>query len=128
MRLMGKRQIGEMQPSELVVAIMISDLASIPVQATGIPILSGIIPILTLVVAEIIVSYAALRSRRARGVISGRPNVVIENGQLNFEEMEKIRMNVDDLIEELRLANCSKIKDVKIAVVETNGKLSVEQK
>jgi len=125
---MGKRQIGEMQPSELVVTIMISELASQPAQMTGMPLINGIIPILTLVVVEIIVSYILLKSSKARKVLSGTPSVVIENGIINWVEMERIRLNIDDLMEELRLANCPKVQDVKKAIVETSGKLSVEQK
>lgn len=128
MRVMGKRQIGEMQPSELVVTIMISELASQPAQMTGMPLINGIIPILTLVVVEIIVSYVSLKSSKARKLLSGQPSVVIENGIINWVEMEKIRLNIDDLLEELRLANCPKVQDVKKAIVETSGKLSVEQK
>lgn len=128
MRVMGKRQIGEMQPSELVVTIMISELASQPAQMTGMPLINGIIPILTLVVVEIIVSYILLKSSKARKVLSGTPSVVIENGIINWVEMERIRLNIDDLMEELRLANCPKVQDVKKAIVETSGKLSVEQK
>lgn len=127
MRIMGKRQIGEMQPSELVVTIMISDLASIPMQANNIPIIAGIIPILTLVVSEIIISYASFHSPKFRKIVSGSPSTIIRNGELNYKEMERIRMSLDDLLEELRIAECPKIKDVKIAMVETNGKLSIEK-
>jgi len=127
MRIMGKRQVGEMSPSELVITIMISELASMPAQMTGIPLINGIIPILTLVVVEISISFVALKSRLARRIISGKPSVVITNGVINWKEMEKIRLNIDDLLEELRLANCPKIANVKRAIVETNGKMSVEQ-
>ena len=128
MRIMGKRQIGEMQPSELVVTIMISELAAMPAQMTGIPIINSIIPILTLVIVEIFISFFALKSPKMRRIISGKPSVVIVNGVINWKEMEKLRLNIDDLLEELRLANCPKIADVKRAIVENNGKLSVEQK
>ena len=128
MRIMGKRQIWEMSPSELVITIMISELASMPAQMTGIPLINGIIPILTLVVIEIIVSFTALKSSKVRKIIIGKPSVIIENGIINWKEMEKIRFNIDDLMEELRLANCPKVQDVKKAIVETSGKLSVEQK
>ncbi|MDR0931383.1 MAG: DUF421 domain-containing protein [Clostridiales bacterium] len=128
MRIMGKRQIGELQPSELVVTIMISDLASIPMQTSGVPILAGVIPILTLVVAEIMLSFIALKFPKMRKVISGEISVVVHNGKINHNEMEKLRMNMDDLMEELRLANCPNVKDVQLAMVETNGKLSVQPK
>lgn len=128
MRLMGKRQIGDMQPSELVVTIMISELAAMPMQGTHIPLIAGILPIMTLVVAEIMVSYSAMISPKFRRVISGQPSVVVRDGKIVYEEMEKNRISIDDLMEELRLANCPKVKDVKRAIIETNGKLSVEQK
>jgi uncharacterized membrane protein YcaP (DUF421 family) len=128
MRVMGKRQIGELQPSELVVTIMISDLASIPMQTSGVPMLAGVIPILTLVVAEIMLSFIALKFPKMRRIISGQISVVIHNGKINQHEMEKLRMNMDDLMEELRLANCPNVKDVQLALVETNGKLSVQPK
>jgi uncharacterized membrane protein YcaP (DUF421 family) len=117
-----------MQPSELVVTIMISELAALPAQMTGMPLINGIIPIFTLVVVEIGVSFWALKSVKVRKIISGVPSVVIEKGVINWKEMEKIRLNIDDLLEELRLMECPKVADVKLAIVETNGKLSVEKK
>ena len=108
MRIMGKRQLGELQPSELVVAIMISDLASVPMQAIDIPLLSGIIPVLTLIVAEVMMSYLSLKSKNIRKFLSGEPSIVVY-----------------DLLEELRLNGCHDISDVAVAVLETSGKLSV---
>lgn len=125
MRIMGKRQIGELQPSELVVAIMISDLASVPMQAIDIPLLSGIIPVITLIVAEVFMSYLSLKSRRIRKLITGEPSIVIYNGKINEKELVRLRFNVNDLIEELRVNNCHDISDVEVAVLETSGKLSV---
>ncbi|MCC8169823.1 MAG: DUF421 domain-containing protein [Oscillospiraceae bacterium] len=125
MRIMGKRQLGELQPSELVVAIMISDLASVPMQAIDIPILSGIIPVLTLIVAEVFMSYLSLKSKRIRRILSGEPSIVIYNGRINERELAKLRFNINDLLEELRLNNCHDISDVAVAVIETSGKLSV---
>ena len=125
LRIMGKRQIGELQPSELVVAIMISELAAIPMQATGIPLINGILPIVTLIVAEVILSYITLKSEKARVIISGAPSILIENGKINEKEMEKLRFNMDDLLEELRVSNCPNIADVEFAILETSGQLSV---
>ena len=125
LRIMGKRQLGELQPSELVVAIMISDLASVPMQAIDIPILSGIIPVLTLIVAEVFMSYLSLKSKRIRKFFSGEPSIVVYNGHINEEELGRLRFNINDLIEELRLNNCHDISDVAVAVIETSGKLSV---
>ena len=125
MRVMGKRQLGELQPSELVVAIMISDLASVPMQAIDIPLLSGIIPVMTLLVAEVIMSYMSLKSKKMRKFLSGEPSIVIYNGQINEKELTRLRFNINDLLEELRLNNCHDVSDVEVAVIETSGKLSV---
>lgn len=125
LRIMGKRQIGEMQPSELVVAIMISDLAAVPMQAIDIPLVTGIIPVLTLIVTEIIMSYISLKSRRVRKFISGEPSIIIYNGHVNEGELERLRFNMNDLLEQLRLNNYSDISDVDCAIMETNGKISI---
>ncbi len=128
MRLMGKRQIGEMQPSELAVAIMISDLASVPMQSIDLPLLSGIVPVLTLLVGEVTMSFIALKNRRSRRYISGVPSILIENGRINVEEMERLRFNLNDLMEQLRISGCPNISEVQTAVLETNGQLSVIEK
>jgi len=125
MRVMGKRQIGELQPSELVITIMISELATLPVSEPNIPLLFGIIPIFTLVSLEIILSFLSLHSKKARLILSGEPNVIIRNGRINRKEMERIRLSSDDLTEELRQLNCTNINDVHLGIVETNGKLSL---
>jgi uncharacterized membrane protein YcaP (DUF421 family) len=125
LRIMGKRQIGELQPSELVVAIMISELAAIPMQATGIPLINGILPIITLMIAEVVLSYITLKSEKARNIISGTPSILIENGKINEKEMENLRFNMDDLLEELRVNNCPNIADVEFAILETSGQLSI---
>ncbi len=125
LRIMGKRQIGEMQPSELVVAIMISDLAAVPMQAIDIPLITGIIPVLTLIVAEIVMSFLSLKSRRLRKIISGEPSIIIYNGHVNEGELERLRFNMNDLLEQLRINNYPNISDVDCAVMETNGKLSI---
>ncbi len=125
MRIMGKRQIGEMQPSELVVAIMISDLASVPMQSIDIPLLSGIIPVLTLIVAEVLMSFVSLKSRFLRRLITGEPSIIIYNGHVNEQELEKLRFNTNDLLEQLRVSGYPNIADVEVAVLETNGQLSI---
>lgn len=125
MRVMGKRQIGELQPSELVVTIMISELASIPMQNTGIPLLSGIIPIITLVIAEITLSFFGMKSKPLRKILEGTPNIIIKNGKIDKAEMEKLRMTDDDLMEEMRLCSCTNIAEVEYGIVETNGKFSL---
>lgn len=125
MRVMGKRQIGELQPSELVVAIMISDLASVPMQAIDIPIFSGIIPVLTLIVAEVTMSFLSAKSKRIRKIVTGEPSIVIYDGHVNEQELKKLRFNINDLLEELRLNNYHDISDINVAIIETSGKLSV---
>ena len=125
MRIMGKRQIGEMQPSELVVAIMISDLASVPMQAIDVPLLSGIIPVFSLIVTEIIVSFASLKSRFFRKILTGEPSIIIYDGHVNESELKKLRFNLNDLLEQLRINNIPNISDVEVAMLETNGQISI---
>lgn len=125
MRIMGKRQIGELQPSEFVVAILISELAAIPMQESGIPIANGIIPIFTLVACEILLSAVTLCSVHARQWISGKPSILIRNGVVNQNEMRRLRYTIDDLMEELRLNGMMSVDEVAWAVLETNGQLSV---
>ena len=124
-RIMGKRQIGEMQPSELVVAIMISDLASVPMQSIEIPLLSGVIPVLTLIIAEVVMAFISLKSRTARRFITGEPSIVIYNGHVNEKELNRQRFNLNDLLEQLRISGYADIADVEVAVLETNGQLSI---
>ena len=122
---MGKRQVGELQPSELVVAIMISDLAAIPMSDAGLPLAGGIIPILTLISAEIIASICSLKSEKIRKVLTGTPAVIIRNGVICREEMKKNRYNLEDLSEALRMKDYYDTDDVYMAILETNGSLSV---
>lgn len=125
LRLMGKRQIGELQPSELVVAIMISDLASVPMSEVSVPLLYGIVPIFTLVASEILVSYLCLHNEKARTLLSGRPQLLMKNGRLCFTEMKKSRVNIDDLLEELRKSGYFSLSELDTVVLETCGDISV---
>ncbi len=125
LRIMGKRQIGELQPSELVVAIMISDLATIPMGDTDIPLLYGIVPIVTLVCAEVTLSFLCMKSRRIRTVVTGRPAYIINKGIINQKEMKKVRYCLSDLLEELRMMDVFDISKVHTATLETNGQISV---
>ncbi len=125
MRIMGKRQLGELQPSELVVAIMISDLASVPMQAIDIPLISGILPVMTLIIAEVMMSYLSLKSKHMRKLLSGEASIIIYDGQIDERELARLRFNINDLLEELRLNSCHDVSDVQVAVIETSGKLSV---
>ena len=101
---------------------MISDLASVPMQAIDIPLLSGIIPVLTLIVAEVMMSYLSLKSKNIRKFLSGEPSIVVYDGCINEAELKKLRFNINDLLEELRLNGCHDISDVAVAVLETSGK------
>lgn len=124
-RLMGKRQVGELEPSELVLALLIADLAAVPMQDFGIPLLSGIIPILTLLCITMIISLISMKSVTFRALICGRPSIIVENGILHQREMAKNRFTVDELMEELRMKGITDISTVKYAILETNGQLSV---
>ena len=125
LRLMGKRQIGELEPSELVMTMMISDLAAVPMQDFGIPLLSGLVPILTLLALSLLLSQLSLRSRRRGTLLCGTPVVLIRRGQLQQSAMRKNRFTIDELMEELREQGISRIEDVKYAVLENSGQLSV---
>ncbi|MBP0962955.1 MAG: DUF421 domain-containing protein, partial [Oscillospiraceae bacterium] len=127
LRLMGKRQLGELQPSELVVTILISNLATLPIEETSVPLLGGVGPILLLVCFEVVVSWISLKSRRARRIISGQPVTVIQGGKIMEDRLRDLRFSLDDLMEELRQNGIFDLREVEYAVVETNGKLSVHQ-
>ena len=124
-RAMGKRQIGELQPFELVLAIMIAELAAVPMEDKEIPLINGIIPILTLLLLQVAMSFISLKNDKLRGIISGAPSVLIENGKIQEKELEKQRYNLTDLMEQLRLKNYPNISDVEYAILETSGELSV---
>lgn len=124
-RLMGKRQVGELEPSELVLALIIADLAAVPMQDFGIPLLSGIIPILTLLCITMIISVLSMKNVKFRALICGRPSIIVENGKLHQKEMKKNRFTVDELMEELRMKGVTDISTVKYAILETNGQISV---
>jgi len=125
LRLMGKRQIGELEPSELVLTMMLSDLAAVPMQDFGIPLLAGIIPILTLLSLSMLLSQLSLHNLRFRALVCGTPSILIRNGQLQQEAMRKNRYTLDELLEELRGQGISGIEDVKYAILENSGQLSI---
>lgn len=125
LRLMGKREIGQLQPFELVVILMISDLAAIPSEDIGIPLISGIIPIMVLVLISISISYLELKSERARDILNGTPSILIERGKVVEHELARNRLPLTDLVEELRMRSIPNIADVEFAILETNGQISV---
>ncbi len=124
-RLMGKRQIGEMQPNELVVTLLISEIAAIPLQDTSQPILDGVVAIFTLVILEIIISVIAMKSITVRKLMNGKSAVIIKNGVVDQQAMKNVRMTVLDLVELLRGQNVFDISTVAFAVLEVNGNLSI---
>lgn len=124
MRLMGKRQIGELELSELVVAILISDLAANPLQDIGIPLLNGLIPIVVLLCCELIISGCIMNSLRFRSLVCGRPSILVENGVICQQEMRRNRFTIDELTEELRNQGVMDISKIKYAVLETDGVLN----
>lgn len=124
-RLMGKRQIGDMQPNELVITLLISELAAIPLQDTNEPVLNGILAIFILVVLEIAVSVITMKSFLFRKLFNGKSVVIIKNGVVDQEAMKRVRMTVLDLVEQLRSQSIFDISTVAYAVLEVNGELSV---
>lgn len=128
LRLMGKRQLGQLQPSELVVTIMVSNIATMSIEDSNVPLMGGVIPILTLVIFDVIVSALTLKSKTARRIISGTPRVIIRDGKIDQQELKELRFTIDDMMEQLRGNNIFDIRDVAFAIVETTGQLSVYQK
>jgi len=124
-RVMGKRQVGELEPSELVLDLIIADLAAVPMQDLNLPILTGVLPILTLLVVSLALSYCTMKSTRFRAIVCGRPSIVVHNGALNQKEMRRNRFTIDELHCELRQQGYTDIAAIKYAILETSGKLSV---
>lgn len=125
MRLMGKRQIGELQPYEFVITIMISDLAALPMQDTKFPLLLGIIPIITLLLMKTLLSQLQLKSQFARKIIDGEPTILIFKGKINFLGIKKQQINIDELMEEIRLSGYFDLNEIQYAILENNGQLSI---
>ena len=125
LRLMGKRQIGELEPSELVLTMMISDLATVPMQDFGIPLLAGVIPILILLSLTLLMSQLSLLNLRFRALMCGTPAILIRNGKLQQAAMRKNRYTLDELLEQLRGQGCLSVEEVQYAVLENSGQLSV---
>lgn len=128
MRFMGKREIGQLQPFELAISIMIADLATIPMAETGIPISSGIVPILGLLVMHLIISVINLKSIKMREIICGKPAILIYRGRIQEKTMKKERFTINELEERLRGYNVTNIGDIEYAILETSGQISILQK
>ena len=124
-RLLGKHQIGQLEPSELVLTLIIADLASVPMQDNGIPLLAGLIPIVVLLSMSAVLSILCTKSLRFRALLCGRPSIVVENGAVLQGELKRCRLTIDELLEELRIQGYTDIQTIKFALLETNGQLSV---
>lgn len=124
LRLMGKRQLGELQPSELVVTILISNIAAIPVEDSSVPMIMGVVPIVTLVCLDVIVSGIMLKSTKMRKLIIGSPRIIISEGKILQNEMKRLRYTVDDLMESMRNEQIFNVSQIHYAIVETTGKIN----
>lgn len=124
-RLMGKRQLGEMEPAEFVVAMLIADLASIPMQDPGLPLLSGLVPILTVLGLQLLLSVASLRSVGFRRLMCGKPVILVDEGKIQFQNLLRARITLDELSEHFREKDVLDISTVQYAILETNGQISV---
>lgn len=125
LRVMGKRQLGELQPSEFVIAILISNIATLSIEDTDIPLLGAIVPIITLMSAEVILSYITLKSGKAQKIVSGNPVAIIRSGKIDQQSMRDLRFSIEDLMSQLRINGFFDIGEVSWAIVETNGQLTV---
>ena len=128
MRMMGKREIGQLQPFELAISIMIADLATIPMTETGIPIFNGIIPILGLLLMHILISMINLKSLKAREIICGKPRILIYRGKIDAKALKKERFTINELQEKLRGNNIVNLGDIEYAILETSGEVTIIQK
>lgn len=124
-RVMGKREIGTLSPWDLVLTIMLAELAALPIENRTMTLLEGALPILTLLVTQLILSWLTLKSTAARNVIAGTPSIVVKDGRIIESELRRLRYGVDDLMEQLRQKSVPNILDVEVAILETNGQLSV---
>lgn len=125
LRLLGKRQIADLEPSELVFTLIISDLAAVPMQDFGIPLLNGVLPIVTLLSLSMLLSFCNLKSIRFRALVCGKPAIIIRDGNILQQNMAKNRLTIDELYEQLRCQGYSDLQSVKYAILETSGQLSI---
>ena len=125
LRFMGKGEIAEMNSFDLVITLLIAEVAAIPMENNNIPIINGIAAVTGLVVMQIVISYITLKSKIFRGFLSGKPSILIDKGKINYRELKKERVSIDELLEQLRILGYFKISDVQYAILETDGSLSV---
>ena len=124
-RLLGKHQVSELEPAEFVLALIIADVASVPMQDYGIPLLAGIIPIITLLCISMILSVLSMKSLKLRALLTGVPSILIRDGKLDQRELRRTRMTLDEILEEMRLQGYTNLAGIRYAVLETNGQLSL---
>lgn len=125
LRLMGKRQVGELQPSELVTTLLLSEIASQPITDNAIPLVYGIVPAVVVLSLEVLLSFLITKSEKIKRVMTGNISILIDKGKLNVEEMRNSRISLEELAAELRLKSVTDISDVQYAILEKNGKMSV---
>ena len=128
MRVSGKRQVGEMQPFEFVITLIIADLACIPMAELSVPLVHGIVPIVTLMIVHFLICFLARKFQLARYLLTGKPAIVINPNGINYKELKELNMTLDDLIELMRGCNVFKIEEIAYAIIETNGNLCVIKK
>ena len=128
MRIGGKRQIGELQLSELVTALLLSEIAAMPIGHDDIPLAFAVIPVLTVICIELITSFAVTKSKFLKNIFDGNPSFVIRKGKLDISELSKLHMSVTELMSEARLQGVCDLADVEYAILEQNGQLSVFEK
>lgn len=124
-RLMGKSELSKISTFQMVVIFMIAELASIPIDTPSSSLMNGVVAICTLVFLQILISYISLKSEKFKNFINGKPSILIDKGMINVKEMSRLRIPVNDLMEQLRIAGCPSVSDVESAVMESNGQLSV---
>lgn len=125
MRILGKRQLGEMEPSEFVIALLISDIAAVPIEDNGTPLMYGVVPMFALISLELLITFGVMKNLRFRVLLCGKPSIVVQNGKIIQKELLRSRITVDELIEELRGKDVTDISKVKYAILETSGELNV---
>lgn len=124
-RIMGKAELSKVSTFQMVVLFMIAELAAIPIDSPSASIINGITAIFTLLLLEVLFSFLSIKSNRLKNLINGHATVLIDNGKIHVKEMRRLRISIDDLLEQLRIEDCPSISDVAYAVMETNGELSV---
>lgn len=125
MRIMGKRQVGQLQPFEFVLALLLADLAAVPMQNKEIPLINGFIPIFALLLMQVFLAFLNLKSQKARALICGTPSILVMDGAICEETLRALDYNINDLMEQLRSTGFPSLSEVEVAVLETNGEISV---